>query len=213
MDLSQEFKQYLLAAHFKPGDHIPGELELAEKFHTSRAKIRAVLIHLTHLGILDRVKNRGTIICVAPQKKIQEELSFCFEIADYGYEDLKEARLYLELSIVPLILSRMTPAILKRLSANLTRQQEVVEKRLGGEVFDHYDMEFHLLLLEAAQNRSLEIFANILLMTFNRRYRTKFLHPDANAEALEKHRRILQTVCARDEALLFQLIRDHIAAT
>ncbi len=213
MDLARKFKQYLLDEHFSPGDHIPRELELADKFHTSRAKIRAVLVHLTHLGILNRVKNRGTIISVDPQEKIQEELTFCFEIANYGFEDIKEARLHLELAIVPLILSRMNPAILDRINENLLRQQEVVEQRLGGAVFDRYDMEFHLLLLEASHNQSLKIFSNILLMTFNRCYRAKFLDPEANAVTLEKHRQIMQAICDKDKALLECLIREHIDIT
>jgi len=213
MDLSRKFKEYLLDQHFKPGDHIPGELELAELFHTTRAKIRSILSHLTHLGILNRVKNRGTVICSAPQEKIQEELSFCFQISNYGYEDLKEARLHLESSIVPLILSRMTPAILDRFRENLHCQEVAIQDCPDGEAFDRYDMEFHLLLLEASQNRSLEIFTTILLTVFNRRYRAHFLDPAVMAATLEKHRNILQAIVAKDEPLLLQLIREHIAAT
>ena len=47
MTLLEQFEAYLVEAGFRPGDRLPGELELAQRFGVSRGTIREIIVHLT----------------------------------------------------------------------------------------------------------------------------------------------------------------------
>ena len=60
--LIERFQNYLLDSGLSTGDPIPKEIELAEMFEVSRSDIREVIQHFAQLGLLKRVKKRGTVI-------------------------------------------------------------------------------------------------------------------------------------------------------
>ncbi len=213
MSLLADFKEFLIAGNFKVGDHIPGEIELAAHFGVSRGHIRTVLSHLTEMGVLERVRNRGTVIVAPPVEKVREELAFCFRIADYGYEDMKEARLQLELALIPLIVRRITPDIIGKIELNLQNQEKAVQGHVSRELFDNYDLEFHMLLLDAARNQSLRIFSNILLTAFKQQFRQLMTVPADNAATLEEHRELFRIIRSGDTAAAVEAMARHISAT
>jgi len=56
---------------WKPGDRLPGELELCQMFRVSRTVIRQALNDLANKGLIVREKGRGTFVA---QPKIRESL-------------------------------------------------------------------------------------------------------------------------------------------
>ena len=44
MTLLEQFEAYLVEAGFRPGDRLPGELELAQRFGVSRGTIREIIV-------------------------------------------------------------------------------------------------------------------------------------------------------------------------
>ena len=76
-EILQKFREYLTGNGFGPGDKLPGEMELAEQFGISRGDIREVLMHFSHLGLLSRVKKRGTFICEVPYANLQNDMTLC----------------------------------------------------------------------------------------------------------------------------------------
>jgi len=213
MSLLADFKEFLINGNFKVGDHIPGEIELAARFGVSRGHIRDVLSHLAEMGVLERVRNRGTVIVSPPVEKIREELAFCFRIADYGHEDMKEARLQLELALIPLIVRRITPDIIEKINLNLEKQEKAVRENVSRETFDGYDLEFHMLLLEAARNQSLRIFSNILLTAFNPQSRRQISDAVDNATTLKEHRELFRIIRSGDADAAGKAMSHHISMT
>jgi len=211
MSLMTDFKDYLIAEHFKVGDRLPGEIELAARFGVGRGQIRAVLGHLAELGMLTRVRNRGTIITAPQVEKLREALAFYFKIVGHDYDDIREARLRLELAMIPLIVRRITPDVCEKIRRNLEMQEKALKTQVPRDVFDSYDLEFHILLLDATRNRSLRIFSHILLLAFERRFRQTVPEYADYARTLKEHRELWRIISSGDVDAAKEAMASHLA--
>ena len=201
--LLEQFEDYLINSGFTTDDVIPSEQELAEKFCTSRGAIREVIQHYAQLGLLKRVKKRGTVLQALKDEKLNHSFCFCLKMGGFCFEELKETRLLLECAIAPLILQRISPMTLEKLEQNLAQQEKALQ---DPELFEKLDQQFHELLFECCQNRVLSLFANILSMLFLKRYRKRFITPKWTVIGFRSHTRILQALKAGD----LDKFRDHI---
>lgn len=52
-----------------PGDSLPSEIELSNKFSVSRMTVRQALANLEHDGLVDRVRGSGTFIAARPMHR------------------------------------------------------------------------------------------------------------------------------------------------
>jgi len=206
-ELLQSFQQWMVAEGFRTGDKLPGELELAERFHVSRSTIREIIIHLSFLGTLERTTKRGTFIKKPDCLDIGETLAFQLQIAGYGFEELKQTRLFLETSQIPLLIKRITPGMLDRLNGIIDRMEA---GETEPEQADQLDMQFHLALMEITGNRILKIFGQVLILMFEKKYRKQFLNPEAVRKSVKDHRAMLKALSSGNENLLSEIIQRHI---
>ena len=92
MTLLEQFEAYLVEAGFRPGDRLPGELELAQRFGVSRGTIREIIVHLTLQGVLARAPRRGTVLAEPEVGAVGRDLAFQLRWLGCGREELKAAR-------------------------------------------------------------------------------------------------------------------------
>ena len=162
-ELLQRFQEYLLSGNLKPGDKLPGELELAEQFGVSRGTIREIIIHLSLLGILERTTRRGTFVRKATCIDVGRTLNFQLQTIGCSFEEMKATRLMLEAAQVKLLIQFATPAIIEELTElneDMARHEDDPDKA------DRLDMDFHLKLLEVCGNRVLQVLGQVIVLFF-----------------------------------------------
>ena len=208
--LTEKFQEYLVDSGFEIGDTIPKELELAEIFGVSRGDIREVIQHYAQLGLLKRIKRKGTVIQKLEEKNLTRSFSFCIQMGGFYYEELKEVRLLLESAIAPYIINRITPADLELLENNLRKQEEALDRN---EEFEILDREFHSLLFACCRNRFMGLFASLLPMIFKRKYRERFFTRPWRETGLNMHRKIISALREGDLKTFTNLITEHISTT
>ena len=208
--LIQKFQDYLLTLGLTTGDPIPGELELAKHFEVSRAEIREVLQHFAQLGLLKRVKRRGTILQELNDENLNRSFVFCLQMGGFYFEEIKEVRMILESAIAPLILSRITPGNLEKLEQNLREQHDALDDSV---LFEELDRRFHILLFNCCQNRVLSLFTNILPILFQKKYRERLLNRSWREIGYHNHSLLLEALRERDSDKFTELIRQHILPT
>ena len=71
---------------FKPGDRLPAEQILCEKFGVSRITVRKALELLVQEGFIYRERGRGTFVTVPPLKQPAQIISFTEELRRLGLE-------------------------------------------------------------------------------------------------------------------------------
>ncbi len=207
LDLLTRFQAYLTEGGFRPGDRLPGELELAERFGVSRGTIREVITHLSLQGVLERRPNRGTILVRPDAETIGRELAFQLRLLECGREELKAARRMLELALLPETVRCVTAARLDELR-RLVDEMETLEG--DPEAADRLDLAFHRLLLETPGNRLLSVFAEVIGLLFDREHRQKFQSRAAVQKSVADHRKMLAALVARDGETMAKLMNDHL---
>lgn len=208
--LIERFQNYLLDSGLSTGDPIPKEIELAEMFEVSRSDIREVIQHFAQLGLLKRVKKRGTVIQELNEDALNRSFSFCLQMGGFYFEEMKEVRIIMETAIAPLIVSRITPENLEKLDQNLQEQFAALDDSVR---FEELDSQFHILLFSCCQNRLLSLFTNLLPILFQKKYRERLLSRSWREIGYHSHCKLVEVLRNHDLALFKELILQHIMPT
>ena len=206
MNLLDEFKKFLIDKGYKCGDKIATEVELAKHFNVSRNKIREAAVTLTQLGILDKKARRGTILKSLNPESISNDLKFRFKLADFNPADFHEARSIIEKAILPLAVKRITPALLREL------EDSVVEMKANlqlPEKADAADRKFHMLLLAACGNQTLQAFGEVIQALFSKEYRQKYWSEECFRIAAAEHSELIQAIKDFDEQQALNVMSRH----
>ena len=208
--LIERFQNYLLDSGLSTGDPIPKEIELAKMFEVSRSDIREVIQHFAQLGLLKRVKKRGTVIQELNEDALNRSFSFCLQMGGFYFEEMKEVRIIMETAIAPLIVSRITPENLEKLDRNLQEQFAALDDSVR---FEELDSQFHILLFSCCQNRLLSLFTNLLPILFQKKYRERLLSRSWREIGYHSHCKLVEVLRNHDLALFKELILQHIMPT
>src|ERR1700761_8375595 len=152
----------------KPGDRLPPERDLCERFGVSRVTVREALRKLESAGLVEiRVGARGGAFVTAPSSnRVGEGLADLLTLSVISAADVTEVRLILEVGIVPLVCERATEQDLSDLEKICQRSEEALRER---DYAMEMSLEFHTRVAEATHNPALsmlvESFRGPILMS------------------------------------------------
>ena len=189
--LADRLLQTAIESNMNIGDKLPGEVELADRFHVSRVSIREAINGLKFLGMLDAAPRRGTTIAALDYRRLVKYLGFQMAFSSLSEEELFDARLALEIGMLDLVGQRMTAEDYR-------------------ELLELADMRFHQRLLEISGNSMLQAFVKLIESFFHRQN----AHPgnrQDQASAAEVHRMIVEALHDRNIELARGLMQKHLA--
>lgn len=207
-ELIRSLEAFLADGAAHDGDKIPGELELARKFNVSRSAVREALEYFTQLGVLERVRKKGTVRKKPDIEEMGRSLAFQLRMLRCGREEIKGARKMLECATAREVVETVTPVALDQLAA---KNRELEAARHDGLRADRIDLEFHRLLLECCGNRLFLIFSQVLTLIFAVEFREKFHSEAAILRSVAAHDEMLRALRRRDLPAFRKLIAAHIA--
>lgn len=152
--LAAEIEREVLLGRLAPGQRMPSEEKLCERFGASRTVIREALQHLRGQGLLRTIKGSGTYIAGSSLEPLGSALTAYSTLAmDADFMELIGFRILLETECARLAAKRADPGDIKDLEAILSRT-----KKLVGEPgkFSKEDIAFHLRIAKASGNRIYE---------------------------------------------------------
>ncbi|MDO5530992.1 FadR/GntR family transcriptional regulator [Sutterella sp.] len=192
----------------KAGGRIDTEAEIAERFNVTRYKVRKALSVLSQMGIVDRAPKRGMTVNAMGPKHLSSQIQVQMDIANFDIREFIEARLLIEVNIIPLCVRRMTPALLGRLDDAICR----IEANAGNtREADRWDREFHLILLESCGNRVLQVFSAALITYFEKTTSNLPQNDPAFFMAIARQEReLLRAIQRGDEELARDLLSKHL---
>jgi GntR family transcriptional regulator len=87
VQLKDALREKIERGEWKPGDQLPGELELGQMFDVSRTVIRQALQELTSEGLIVRKKGKGTFVAEPKigESLVQKLTGFYQDMAERGY--------------------------------------------------------------------------------------------------------------------------------
>lgn len=209
VQIIEEIKRLIIERDLQPGDPLATEQELAEGMGVSRTSVREAVKALELVGILKVSPKFGCVVGDFDMQPVVDQLSFNLIARASKLKQLVEARILLEVHILPVVCQNATEANLKFLEKNCDLMEKAVKEKKG---FLECDSEFHRGLFAATQNEVLESFGNLTREFFEsaRKKCPEWLQPSPKSS--EEHRAILQAIRAKDPEKAEKLMKEHLSS-
>jgi GntR family transcriptional repressor for pyruvate dehydrogenase complex len=161
--VAQQLIELIGSGALQPGDRLPSETELKERFGVGRSTIREALNGLVLLGAIEVRHGQGAVVLGAPA----ETPSALDAAVRSGLDsELLEAREVMEIAIARFAAERGTEEDFQQLARCLERAERHVRDE-GLAIED--STEFHLQLAEAAGNRIFTEFVQSIMPLLEQR--------------------------------------------
>lgn len=145
---AQKIKESIIQNGMKPGDRLPTEAELGERFEVSRSTLREAMKILKAENVIEIKQGHGTFVSDYTGVP-NDPLGLSFTNQKDLISNLLEARLLFEPQIIALAVQRATESDIKALG-------EIVEKMAGetenSETAMDLDVKFHTAIASCTQN-------------------------------------------------------------
>lgn len=191
-----------------PGDRLPGEVELADRFAVSRPTMREAIRVLEYSGLVEsrRGRNGGLFVGQGAIPQVVGALRTLFIIGDKSRANLREAREIIEAGVTRLAASRITDeqlAILSRSIDQMASNQSVESVKESND-------SFHLTIADACENE----FLRAMMIALNSLLNELVHHTPDELDTFELkvagHRRVLAALTQRDPDAAAAAMREHI---
>ncbi|CAZ96767.1 FadR/GntR family transcriptional regulator [Zobellia galactanivorans] len=146
--------------NLEPGDKLPAERVLSEKFGVSRSNVREAIQKLEFYGILNSKPQSGTFIANIGQIAMNGMIDDILSLEEQDFKSLVETRILLELKTVKLAALRRTEEDLERLKQAFNAYKT---KMIAGDDCLEEDLLFHLAIASASKNSTMNTL--MLLIT------------------------------------------------
>ena len=201
--------QWIVAGHFKPGDVLPSQDELARQLKISRNTLREAIFRLSALGLVQSKQGVGTVVQPTTPSNYIRSLPTHLKLDKITVTEFVEARLFTERAIVRLVVERAADEELKRLKAILDRQLIAMDS-MRFEEFNNLDLEFHMELGRACGNSVMLKFFESIWELLNQ-FTSKSIKVPGNMQAAYKtHVKIFEFIKERNAELAEMEMEDHI---
>lgn len=193
--------------NLEPGEKLPSERMLSEKFEVSRSNVRDAIQKLEFYGLLKSIPQSGTFVANIGVIAMNGMIEDILRLDDPDFKCLVETRILLELKTVRLAALRRTNEDLERLKETLDAYRKKV---LNGEDAVQEDLLFHLAIAKASHNTTMNTF----MLTITPEIITNFekYHVcDKNQAVLgiQEHSEIYEAIKAQDPKLAKEKMKIH----
>ena len=204
----QQIEDSIVKGSLKPGDQLPAERELAQRFGVSRTAVREAVKALREKGLVEAYSGRGTFITDGTTQAVRQSFDLMVKIGQpEGSTHLAEVRAILEPEIAALAAVRIQDAELATM-----REAVAVMDRAGQDpqAYIEADLDFHLALAEGADNPLiLSLLDSIVGLLREQRLRI-FRVPGGPERGQIHHKKILEAVERRDAEKARDAMRAHL---
>jgi len=205
-EIVEQIQQQIVSGALKPGDQIPAERDLADRFGVSRTAVREAIKSLTEKGLIEVFVGRGTFVTNLSPDRVVESITLLLRNEPHNVASLQEARELLEVPTAGLAALRRSDAHIARLraiSAEIEEEHTISPRLVDG------DTEFHVEVARATGNPVLVLLSQtiVALLRGERLYREDF--HDLSA-AFASHREIVDAIADGNADRAEQAMLDHL---
>jgi len=196
-----------IVQELKPGDMLPPERELVQRFGVSRSSIRDAIRRLEAVGLLEPRQGIGTVVRDGASDLVATPVTNFLMQKRKAIRELIDVRLIIEPALAWRAAIHATEDQLAEMATILNRQEE---KLLRDEPVTQEDSAFHYAIARAADN-SVMLKLVAVLMDLLREMRQRSLQVNGRQrKSLASHRRILAALEARDPAAAQAAMQVHL---
>ncbi len=203
----------IISGVYPPGDKIPAEAEILERFDVSRTVLREVLKTLTAKGLIVSKTRVGTKVRDPAHWNMFDADVLSWKVSrgfDEGFRrDLAEIRLVIEPEAAALAAERATPEQIAELRARVEAMRNATDTRLA---YAEADLAFHQMIGVASGNTLMRAISGVietaLVASFT--LASPVDNPKAHKESVALHEAIVDAIEAHDGDAAHEAMRRTI---
>lgn len=210
--IAESIRSDILARRLVPGDRLPVETDLADRFGVSRSTVREALRELASQSLVETTRGAtgGTFVVVPTAESLSHSLSMGIELLagsrDLRVAEMLEARELLEIPATRLAADRATVDQLAAIQQYLDSRR--AEEAAGGDLMANWNL--HTLVVRAANNPLLELMAEPIFHVLQTRFATVRASNSFRRQVEHDHRRIGHAVMSRDPVAAAEAMFEHL---
>ena len=208
--ISEVLIDYIKNGIIKPGDYLPPERELANKFQVSRVPVRESLKKLEAMGVVEIQHGKGAKVRGINHLPLINAITE--DVHGLSLEDtitdLTEARLVIEVGAAKL-------AAVRRDSEDIIRMQKALQMMENSIANDDKgtgaSLEFHMSVIKGSHNRTLYNLMAFLMEVLRQSREYTLARREGPVEAHEDHKKIYDAIFQGDSFLASQAMKKHLS--
>jgi GntR family transcriptional regulator, transcriptional repressor for pyruvate dehydrogenase complex len=203
----RQIKHLLISGQLKPGDKLPPERKLSEKFCVGRTHVREAIRKLEFYGILKTRPQSGTYVAAIGISALESMISDILRIDSYSFQSLVETRVMLEINSIRLACERRTSEDLIQLEVSLNNYLDHAMK--GVKAVDQ-DFLFHLAIADASKNKVLKSLLLIIVPDILSNYSIFRLCDTVTTKSVDEHKMMLEYIKESDAEKAAAVMQEHL---
>ena len=209
-EIIYKIKELINFKNLEPGDKLPSERMMSEKFGVTRGSIREAIQKLEFYGLLKSIPQSGTFVANIGVIAMNGMIDDILQLKDPDFKSLVETRILLELKSVRLAALRRTPEELEQIKKAL---EAYANKVLKGEDAVQEDLLFHLAIANASQNSTLNTFMLKITPEIITNFEKYHVCDDDQAlKGIKEHEAIFEAIELQDPTLAKTKMKKHFKA-
>ena len=206
----------IIEGRLRPGDRLPTESELSEKYHIGRNSVREAIKQLQAFGILIIRRADGTFVSDSYNQKMLDPLLYSLILQDHDWRYFVQLRSAMEIGVLHLAVDsdRRDETVTRLEELIRAMEQEVGRARPSVERLLELDLAFHDAVSAAVANPMVDSVTNYIarLTVPSRRATTRKWLKDKNENRfVELHRQIVDVLKNKDKSRIEEVVEAHYA--
>jgi DNA-binding FadR family transcriptional regulator len=200
-EVFSRLKQMISSGELQPGDEMPSERELMERFEVGRPAIREAMQALASIGLVAISHGERAKVLQLTARSMVRQLDVAARImlssSSDSLENLKSARIFFERGMVREAAARATDDDIARLRATLDEQRRFLG---DGGAFMAADMKLHNQIAAISGN-PIYLAVSEAMLGWLKEYHTELLFWTGREQfTLVEHAEIIDCIAAHDAA-------------
>lgn len=203
----EKIQKSILARELLPGQLLPSEKEMAEKYGVGKSSVREAIKMLEVLGVAECVQGKGTYLRESLGSQVMRPLLYDLMLQQSTAEELYEFRVMFDTATLHLAAAKATEEDKRLARQRFLEYKSFYEADLPA---SQSDRAFHRTILEATRNQFI-IKVGVLILELCDPYLegSSTIHND---EAMENHERLLEIFCSGDTAGIEEVVSRSMSA-
>ena len=202
-----KIRDLIIHKNLEPGDKLPSERVLSEKFGVSRRNVREVIEKLEFYELVKSVPQSGTFIANIGQIAMIGIIDDMVALEKQNFKSLVETRILLESKTAYLAAKNRTKEDLENIEEALINYRT---KLLKGEDAIQEDLLFHLAIAKASGNSTI----NALMLQITPKIltvfeKTRVCEEEGFIYEVQKHEAIFKAIKDQDSKLAVESMEFH----
>jgi len=202
-----KIRELIITRQLEPGDKLPSERTLSQKFDASRSQLRLAIQKLEFYGLVKRFPKSGTFVSKIGVGALNSMMANILHLQVPHFKSLVETRLILETKAVKLAAIRRTE---KQLYQIEKAHEAYIEKSINDQNAVDEDLLFHLKVVEASCNSVINSLMLVITPEIITNFVTNKICDKTNFSILiQEHQNIVQAIKNKDQDQATESLKIH----